>query len=122
MLPDLKTQQTNPPDGVPQLLIVARGDADALRAQDLPAPVLHDADRRVTRAFRAFPTPTAVLIDADGRIASPIATGAEQVFALANGGSIPTIAPPRAAAPEPLRVGTPGRRRRCRISTARRSP
>jgi len=46
--------------------------------------VLLDSSSSVMSSFGANGTPMAVLVDAEGRVASSVAAGAEQVFALAN--------------------------------------
>jgi len=46
--------------------------------------VVLDQDFRTARLFGASGTPSAVLVDAEGRIASAVAVGAQEVFALAH--------------------------------------
>jgi len=48
----------------------------------LRAPVLLDTDFRVATAYDAGGTPMAVLVDAQGNIASGVAAGAQEVWAL----------------------------------------
>ena len=83
MLPDPKAWDANPPKGAPKLLVVSSGTVDEIRAMDLRSPVLLDENFSVGPSFGANGTPMAVLIDAKGNIASPLATGAQEVLALA---------------------------------------
>lgn len=69
----------------PRLVIVSSGDEESTRAEGFRSLVLLDEEFAAGAAFNANGTPMAVLVDAEGRIASPIAAGAEAVFALADG-------------------------------------
>jgi hypothetical protein len=51
----------------------------------LRSPVLLDPTLATGHAFGANGTPMAVLVDANGNIASEVAVGAQEVFALAQG-------------------------------------
>jgi thiol-disulfide isomerase/thioredoxin len=73
------------PNGGPRLVVVSTGDADATREERFRSLVLLDPSYEAGNAFGAGGTPMAVLLDADGRIASPLAAGADAVFALARG-------------------------------------
>lgn len=66
------------------LLVIAAGDPDATRAQQIHSRVLIDADSSAATAFAAHGTPMGVLVE-DGKIASGVAAGAEAVLALARG-------------------------------------
>jgi methylamine dehydrogenase accessory protein MauD len=83
MLPALKDWEANPPAGSPQLLVVSTGSVESNRALNLRSPVALDHGFEIGRAFGASGTPSAILVDADGRIASGVAVGAEDIFALA---------------------------------------
>jgi hypothetical protein len=85
MLDDLKAWEAHPPEGAPQLLIVSTGSVEENRAQGLRSPVLLDQGFTAGRAFGADGTPMAMLVDAEGRIASNLASGAAEVFALSRG-------------------------------------
>ncbi len=115
MLPDLRALANDPPDGAPGLVVIARGDEDAVRAMDLNVPVIHDTDNRGMRAFRAYSTPSAVLIDADGTVASPIAVGADEVLRIARSttdeeraAAVAAIGTPAADAPRPAPASRSG--------------
>jgi thiol-disulfide isomerase/thioredoxin len=73
------------PVGAPRLLIVSSGDEASTRAEGFSSTVALDLDFSAGAAFGAGGTPMAVLVDSEGRIASPLAAGAEAVFALAGG-------------------------------------
>jgi thiol-disulfide isomerase/thioredoxin/uncharacterized membrane protein YphA (DoxX/SURF4 family) len=81
MLPDLQAFETNQPEGPPRLLVIATGDPERTRDQQLRSRVLIDTESQAGRAFNAGGTPMGVLI-VDGRIASPVAAGADAVFQL----------------------------------------
>jgi peroxiredoxin len=83
MLPDLRRWEADPPEGTPRLVLISGGTVEANRAMDLRAPVLLDEAFTVGRAFGAGGTP---LLDGDGKVASGVAVGADQVFALLNAG------------------------------------
>jgi len=87
MLDDLRAWERQPPHGSPRLLVVSAGPPEANRAMQLRSLVLLDNEGIAMRAFGASGTPMAVLVDGQGRIASPIATGAGEVMALARGHS-----------------------------------
>ena len=88
MLPDLKAWQALSPADAPALVIVSTGSTVDNQAMGLPGPVLLDDGGMSTgRRFGAAGTPMAVLVDAAGAIASPLATGAPAVLALAGAGT-----------------------------------
>lgn len=82
MLPDLKAWEEQREKGAPQLLLVSAGTVEANRAMGLKARVVLDQEAKVLQTYRASGTPSAVLIDAKGKIASELAVGAPNVFAL----------------------------------------
>jgi thiol-disulfide isomerase/thioredoxin len=106
MLPDLKAWEASRAEDAPRVVIVATGDLDTLRSTAFRSPVVIDKDRRGRRAFRAYGTPMGVLLDAEGKVASAIAVGAAQVFALANGED-PALAVEPTSEPVKLAVGAP---------------
>jgi peroxiredoxin len=85
MLEDLKAWEANPPKDAPNLLVVSTGTVEENRAMGLRSPVLLDPTPATGHAFGANGTPMAVLVDANGNIASEVAVGAQDVFALAHG-------------------------------------
>jgi len=85
MLNDLKAWEANPPAGAPKLVVVSAGTVEENQAMNLRSPVLLDGDFQASSAFGANGTPMAVLVDAKGRVASGVAAGAQEVFALAGG-------------------------------------
>jgi peroxiredoxin/uncharacterized membrane protein YphA (DoxX/SURF4 family) len=85
MLEDLKAWEANPPKDAPKLLVVSTGTVEENRGMGLRSPVLLDSTLATGHAFGANGTPMAVLVDANGNIASEVAVGAQDVFALAQG-------------------------------------
>lgn len=67
----------------PRLLVIAAGSPEANKEQDFLATVLLDQTFNVGHLFGVKGTPSALLISAEGKIASQVAVGANQVFALA---------------------------------------
>jgi len=84
MLPDLTAFEHAAPAGAPNLLVISTGTPEANRAQGLRAPILLDGSFAAGTAFGAEGTPSAVLVGEDGMTASPVAVGADAVFALLN--------------------------------------
>jgi len=82
---ELLIWERSKPMDAPRLLIVSSGDAASTRAEGFSSTVALDPDFRAGEAFGANGTPMAVLVDRERRIASPLAGGAEAVFALAGG-------------------------------------
>jgi peroxiredoxin len=78
MLDDLRAWDANRPADAPQLVVISTAPVEGLRS-----PVLLDPDFKVAWTFGANGTPMAVLVDEEGKVASNVATGAQEVFALA---------------------------------------
>jgi thiol-disulfide isomerase/thioredoxin/uncharacterized membrane protein YphA (DoxX/SURF4 family) len=85
MRDDLLAWEQHAPADAPRLLVVSSGDEVSTRAEGFSSTVALDPDFSVGAAFDAGGTPMAVLLDREGRVASPLAAGAEAVFALAGG-------------------------------------
>jgi hypothetical protein len=85
MRDELLTWERHTPLGAPRLLVVSSGDEASTRAEGFSSIVVLDPDFSAGAVFGASGTPMAVLLDHEGRIASPLAAGAEAVFALAGG-------------------------------------
>ena len=83
MLDDLKSLESNPPKGAPELLIISSGSPEANRAQGFRSQVLLDQNFGAGSVLGSAGTPSAVLIDEQGRIASDVSVGAVEVLALA---------------------------------------
>lgn len=66
----------------PRMLVVSSGDPKETRAQGFSSPVVIDKDYVLGHVFGSGGTPSAVLVDAFGKIASEVAVGAKEVFAL----------------------------------------
>lgn len=81
---DLAAWAHDRPAGSPTLLIVSSTPADNLHALGPHAQVLLDPEFRVGQTFGAQSTPSAVLVDERGRVASDLAVGAGDIFALAH--------------------------------------
>ncbi len=86
MLGDLQAFEQAAGADAPQLLLISTGDPEANRQMGLKAPILLDQSFAAGNAFGAEGTPSAVLIDSDGHTASPVAVGADAVFALLGDG------------------------------------
>ena len=86
MLADLRAWEAEPPQGAPEVLVVSTGSVEENRELDLRSPVLVEAGFTIGPKFGIHGTPMAVLIDDQGKIASDVAAGAVEVFALANVG------------------------------------
>jgi len=66
-----------------QLLLISTGAHDDHHQMHLQAPIALDEHSTVATLLGAGGTPSAVVIDASGRIASPLAAGADAIFAMA---------------------------------------
>jgi peroxiredoxin len=87
MVPDLARLSPEPTDGRPVPLIVTSGSLEdnrqLLETAGMRCPILVQEDREVASLYGADGTPMAYLIDEQGRIAGGLASGAEEVLALA---------------------------------------
>lgn len=92
---ELLEWEADPPPHAPQLVVLARGDEEAIRAETFASTVVVD-DGSAARAFRARTTPVALLADADGNVAWPHAGGGDHILRL-----LRTSARPAAPADEP---------------------
>jgi methylamine dehydrogenase accessory protein MauD len=81
MLADLRAFEDEPPTGAPRLVVISSGDPGRIREQEIRSLVLMDPEGAAMSAFGAGGTPMGVLVQG-GRIASPVAAGADAVFAL----------------------------------------
>ncbi|MDQ4120576.1 MAG: redoxin domain-containing protein [Acidobacteriota bacterium] len=81
MLPDLQNWERRS-NRAAELLVVSRGDVETNRKQNLNSPILLEQATEIQNLFGANGTPTGVIIDENGKIASEVAIGAEEVFAL----------------------------------------
>ncbi|HEX8918271.1 MAG TPA: redoxin domain-containing protein [Chloroflexota bacterium] len=106
MLSDLKEWERSKPQDAPGLVLVSAGSVEDNRAMGLKSPVLLDATFQTGQQFGASGTPMAVMIDEEGRVASGVAAGAPQVFALA-AGSEDALGTGSGTAPAAARVGDP---------------
>jgi len=81
MLPDLQKweRQIN---RAAELVVVSRGEVETNRKQNLKSPILLEQATEIQNLFGANGTPTGVIIDENGKIASDVAVGADEVFAL----------------------------------------
>jgi len=80
MVPDIKTQERVRLAQAPELLLIASGPADAIRAHGFTSRTLLDPHLEGRSLFGAEITPTTVLIDADGRVASDLGEGYVAAF------------------------------------------
>ncbi|MGH9124760.1 MAG: peroxiredoxin family protein, partial [Acidimicrobiales bacterium] len=83
MVPALRNWQGRRSERDPALVVISRGSVEAIQAMGLESLVLLDTEASIASSFGATGTPMAVLLDADGRVASTVATGAQEVMALA---------------------------------------
>jgi peroxiredoxin len=83
MLRDVKTWERTRPEDAPEVLVIAAGSHEAIRAQGFRSRVLLDPDFGAGQIFGAGGTPSAIVLDEDGRVASEVGSGAPAVFALA---------------------------------------
>jgi hypothetical protein len=86
----LQAWDASPPADAPRL-VGSSGSAEEHRALGLRSTVLLGEQRSPGASFGASGTPIAVLLDIDGKVASPVARGAPQVLALANGQPLPPM-------------------------------
>jgi peroxiredoxin len=82
-LPDLKWWEENPQEGVPKLLVVSAGTAEANKEMGFSSTVVLDQQFVVGQAFGAPGTPSAVLVDEEGKVASDLGVGISAVLELA---------------------------------------
>lgn len=66
----------------PQLLLLSHGDAEKNREMNIHAPVVLDDKHEVAQKLGMTGTPSAILVDEEGKIASEIAVGADNIWAL----------------------------------------
>ena len=85
MLPKLVAWEKDTPHGAPKLVVVSASARAANETADFRATVLFEETSRLAREFRVSGTTSAVLVDGDGRIASELAVGESNVFALLGG-------------------------------------
>jgi peroxiredoxin len=83
MLDDLRNWENQPENKrKADLIVVSGGEAQINREQNFKSPVLLQEKTETMQLFGATGTPSAVIIDEEGNIASEIAVGADEVFAL----------------------------------------
>jgi thiol-disulfide isomerase/thioredoxin len=85
MRDDLLAWERDQPVDAPRLVVVSSGEVASVRAEGFSSTVVLDPEFIAGTAFGAGGTPMAILLDSAGRVASPLAAGAEAVFALAGG-------------------------------------
>jgi uncharacterized membrane protein YphA (DoxX/SURF4 family)/thiol-disulfide isomerase/thioredoxin len=81
MLPRLRAWESAPPEGAPQLVIVADGSAEAQRSAGLQSPISLDPSSRIFRAFGVPGRPAAVVIDHGTTFNSAPILGAPAILA-----------------------------------------
>lgn len=81
MIDDLKTWEASGQSEF-NLVVVANNEPEIERAREFRSTVLIESNMEVQRLFDYDATPGALVIDENGKIASDIATGADDVFAL----------------------------------------
>lgn len=81
MLPDLQKWEREQ-NRETELVLISRGEVEENRKQDLKSPILLQKEFEVNNLFGVAGTPSGLLIDENGKIASEIAVGADEVFAL----------------------------------------
>jgi thiol-disulfide isomerase/thioredoxin/uncharacterized membrane protein YphA (DoxX/SURF4 family) len=85
MLPALREWESERSPDAPALVLVSTGSPDDNESMQLRSTVLSEERFGAGLSFGATGTPSGLLVGADGRIASDLAVGADDVFAIANG-------------------------------------
>ncbi len=82
MLDDLRDWDKTRGADEPELLLVSSGTAEKHRELSLKGQIILDNEKEIAKKLGMDGTPSAVLINENGKIASQIAVGAENIFAL----------------------------------------
>ena len=82
MLDDLREWDETRGADEPELLLLSSGSAEKHRELGLQSPIIFDDDKDISEKLGMDGTPSAVLINENGKIASEVAVGAENIFAL----------------------------------------
>jgi thiol-disulfide isomerase/thioredoxin/uncharacterized membrane protein YphA (DoxX/SURF4 family) len=81
MLPDLQSWEQKH-NRAADLIVLSGGEVESNRKQELKSPILLQKAGEVQKLFDIGGTPSGVLIDENGKIASEVANGANEIFAL----------------------------------------
>ncbi|CAN5641835.1 hypothetical protein BH20ACI4_BH20ACI4_31820 [soil metagenome] len=82
MLDDLREWDKTRGADEPDLILLSSGDAGKHRELGLQSQIILEEDKDISKKFGMEGTPSAVLINENGKIASEVAVGAENIFAL----------------------------------------
>lgn len=82
MLDDLREWDKTRGLDEPDLLLVSSGEAEKHRELGLRGTILLDNELALSKNLGMTGTPSAILVNEDGRIASEVAVGAQQIWAL----------------------------------------
>jgi peroxiredoxin len=83
ILPDIRAWEQQPRERrIAEMVVITRGDAETNRGQNFRSQVLLEENGEVMEKFGADGTPSALIIDETGKIASELAVGSNEVFAL----------------------------------------
>jgi peroxiredoxin len=80
---DLKAWQSDPPEGLPQIVMITSGSVEQNERMGLKFPLILNRNAELNRSFGVRGTPSAILLDCQGKIASRLAVGSSAVLALA---------------------------------------
>ena len=82
MLDDLRDWDKTRGADEPQLILLSSGEAEKHRELGLQGQIILEEDKDISKKLGMDGTPSAVLINENGKIASEIAVGAENIWAL----------------------------------------
>ncbi|MGI9054974.1 MAG: MauE/DoxX family redox-associated membrane protein [Pyrinomonadaceae bacterium] len=82
MLDDLREWDNTRGADEPQLILLSAGEAEKHRELGLQGQIILEEDKNISKKLGMEGTPSAVLINENGKIASEVAVGAENIFAL----------------------------------------
>lgn len=82
MLDDLREWDKTRGADEPELILLSSGEAEKHRELGLQSQIILEVDKDISKKFGMEGTPSAVLINENGKIASELAVGAENIWAL----------------------------------------
>lgn len=82
MLDDLREWDKTRGADEPALILLSSGDVEKHRELGLTSPIIFEEESEISKKFGMDGTPSAVLINEQGIIASEVAIGADNIFAL----------------------------------------
>ena len=82
MLDDLREWEKTRGADEPQLILLSSGEAEKHRELGLQGQIILEEDKDISKKLGMDGTPSAILINENGKIASEVAVGAENIWAL----------------------------------------